>query len=65
MVVIIKNGYEYARAWQYNGVALLGEINQWCWTHFGQGHRERCWTEYETIYFAREDDYTLFLLRWA
>lgn len=52
-------------SWQYNGVAPWGEITQWCWTNFGNGHHERCRWQWETIYFAREDDYAFFLLRWA
>jgi hypothetical protein len=51
-------------SWQYNGKAYWWEILEWCHDNFGfVGNR---WMHrYETIFFIREDDYAMFLLRWA
>jgi len=52
--------------WQYNGIAEMSEITTWCKKHFGYDYFGGRWScVFETIYFDREEDYTMFLLRWA
>ena len=48
-------------SWQYNGAAPWREIKQWCLDHFGVFDSNGS----ETIYFARDEDYTMFVLRWS
>jgi hypothetical protein len=48
-------------SWQYNGFAPTEDIYLWCCDNLKGPWR---WT-YETIIFDDEQDYTLFLLRWA
>ena len=52
---------EYFPSWQYNGIAPFVEILQWCEKNFDNNW---IWN-WETIYFKREEDKTMFLLRWA
>jgi len=52
---------QYFPSWQYNGVAPFDNVLQWCELHFGNNW---IW-DWETIYFKREEDKTVFLLRWA
>ena len=52
----------FAATWQYNGVARWYEIIEWCNEHIGTRFSTH---QYETIYFVREEDYTMFMLRWA
>jgi hypothetical protein len=49
-------------SWQYNGAAPFTEIIKWCEDHFGINPFVH---KHETIYFARAEDYTMFLLRWS
>jgi uncharacterized protein YhbP (UPF0306 family) len=48
-------------SWQYNGVSKFDEIMIWCEHKFGD-----YWVWYnETFYFYKEEDKTLFLLKWS
>lgn len=47
--------------WQYNGVAPFDDVAVWCEEHFGN---DWIWN-FETIYFKREADKTLFALKWS
>ena len=47
--------------WQYNGVASFAEIVKWCHEQFGLVHTNN----FDTIYFATEEKYAFFLLRWS
>jgi hypothetical protein len=51
----------YNHKWQYNGRAPMDEIRDWCRQNI-KGHSYLGW---ETIWFASEQDYVLFLLRWS
>jgi hypothetical protein len=56
MVVINKQ-----LTWQYNGVAPMEEIVNWC----NEFLTYQVWSNgYETFYFDNEAAYTAFLLRW-
>lgn len=57
-VTWIKRHYP---SWQYNGVEQFDNIMLWCEEHFGDWW---VWS-HETIYFYKEEDRTLFLLRWS
>jgi hypothetical protein len=48
--------------WQYNGRAPWDDIVKWCFETFGTSY---WWPHHETICFTSEEDYALFLLRWA
>jgi len=48
-------------SWQYNGAASWPTIVNWCWDTFGA---ENVLAKWDTIYFYKPDDYTLFLLKW-
>lgn len=52
---------QYFPSWQYNGIAPFDEVLQWCEQHFGNNW---IWN-WETIYFKREEDKLLFLLKWS
>jgi hypothetical protein len=54
----IKHNYP---RWQYTGVAPFEDVMIWCEQHFGNNW---IWN-FETIYFKREEDRTMFMLRWA
>jgi hypothetical protein len=51
----------YNHSWQYNGVAPFHEVVLWCRNTFG--YVDWFWRN-ETVYFANEQDYSTFLLRW-
>ena len=48
-------------SWQYNGVEEFEDIMLWCEEHFGDWW---VWSN-ETIYFWKEADRTMFLLKWS
>jgi hypothetical protein len=50
------------RSWQYTGSAPWQDIVDWCSQTFGTDSFLAKW---ETIYFLRSEDYTLFLLKWG
>ena len=49
--------------WQYNGVAKMTDIIDWCWATLTYGTWN--YRYLETIEFYDEASYTLFLVRWA
>ena len=59
--------FRYNYNWQYNGVAPYENIRLWCRENFGpEGPTAGNWmSAFETIYFVRQEDYSMFLLRWA
>ena len=54
-------------SWQYNGVAPMSEIIQWCHKHLDTNDINDYWKydEFATIYFLTSETYTWFLLRWS
>lgn len=48
--------------WQYNGVAPWFDVIDWCNDTFSI---LKVFHSNEMIYFTHEEDYALFLLRWA
>jgi hypothetical protein len=51
------------KVWQYNGVAPFMSIVFWCINTF---ESVEVWDySSDTIWFMREQDYVLFLLRWS
>ena len=48
--------------WQYNHAAAWFDILDWCKEHFVFEDWSHNWDE---ITFRREQDYAMFLLRWA
>jgi hypothetical protein len=48
--------------WQYNHAAAWFDILDWCQEHFVFEDWSHNWDE---ITFRREEDYVIFLLRWA
>ena len=55
---IIQNSFP---SWQYTGIAPFDDVLDWCEEILGDNF---VWN-YETIYFKRESDRTMFMLRWA
>ena len=49
--------------WQYNGVAKMVDIIEWC--HFTLPFDAYNYCYYETIEFYDEAAYALFLVRWS
>ena len=49
--------------WQYNGVAKMVDIIEWCWATLTYGTWN--YRYLETIEFYDEASYTLFLVRWS
>ena len=47
-------------SWQYNGVAPMSVLLDWC-----REHLDQVYAPFQTIYFSSEQDRTAFLLRWA
>lgn len=47
--------------WQYDGVAKWVEIYSWCEDHFGPTGWHGEW---DCLSFEREEDYTMFMLKW-
>jgi len=48
--------------WQYNGVAPMREILDWCHQHLDGTHWQ--YKGWETLIFHDESSYTFFKLRW-
>ena len=52
--------------WQYNGQARMDTILQWCKANLQGEFTAGGWAwSFDQIYFDRDADYTLFLLRWG
>lgn len=52
----------YKYRWQWNGSSAFEEILYWCRRTFGYAG----WTNRDiNFYFVHEEDYLMFLLKWA
>lgn len=49
-------------SWQYNGIARMDDILEWCYAHI---HKLYWWNGSDTIHFHTEDAKVMFLLKWS